>query len=46
MKGANKKTLKTVKAKKDPSAVISSASGKSCVFQVDGKTYKYKYKKK
>lgn len=46
LKGKNKKTLKTVKAKKDPSAIISSASGKACVFQVDGKTYKYKYKKK
>lgn len=43
VKGTGKKTLKKTKAAKDPSAYISSASGKYCIYYVDGKEYKYQY---
>lgn len=45
IKGKNKKILKKVKASKDPSVYMSSASGKYCIYTVDGKEYKYKYRK-
>lgn len=44
LKGSSKKTLKKIKAARDSSAYISSACGKYCIYYVDGKEYKYKYK--